>query len=242
VTPDDEKAARMAVRLARFAAFGEALEIVAGFATSGAAQLIAQRIGELRSAAKPDERRPSKVPPTSSMIQKDLTQLKRGSFTPFARSQMGPHFKYAIAVARKGLPSRTASMTDADLEVDPFVEWVACLFGDFVVKHGHEPQPPFDPSGGAQNEREHGSRSEESPSALESRLQEDEGLSSLPTEPRRERAEEAARGQAQVASKGAIASPYTCDGLPSDAETCDCAHRYKRGACPFCPTNGATHK
>jgi hypothetical protein len=62
VTPDDEKAARMAVRLARFEAFGEAIEIVAGFATSGAAQLIAQRIGELRSAAKPDERRPSKAP------------------------------------------------------------------------------------------------------------------------------------------------------------------------------------
>jgi hypothetical protein len=63
VTPDDEKAARMAVRLARFEAFGEAIEIVAGFATSGAAQLIAQRIGELRSAAKPDERRPSKATP-----------------------------------------------------------------------------------------------------------------------------------------------------------------------------------
>ena len=65
---------------------------------------------------------------------------ERGCITERARARTVPHFQYARAVARKASP-RAEKMTDEQLDVDPFVEWVACLFGDFVRKHRDEAQP-----------------------------------------------------------------------------------------------------
>ena len=70
-------------------------------------------------------------------------QPEDNGYTKYANDRMHPHFEYARAVARKANPERADKMSDEELNNDPFVTWLACLFGDFVVKHGDEPQPPF---------------------------------------------------------------------------------------------------